>query len=205
MALESNIHQLQTAFTKRMSNRWQASATYTLGGYWDRDAQPLSGLEEVPFPVTPDLGGQYTFAENDQRHRAVLSGIWEAGYGFQLSGMYFYGSGARFFTNYGGDLRNTGGANRIDGRLRPDGTIVPRNNFVGRPLHRVDIRLQRRFGTRADACASTAWWRFSTCSITRITAPTSLSESNRNYGLPVANANVVYQPRMLQLGFRTTF
>ena len=62
--------------------------------------------------------------------------------GFQLSGLYFYGSGARVTTNYGGDRRNTGGT---AGRLRPDGTIVPRNNFVGRPLHRVDLRIQQRF------------------------------------------------------------
>ena len=150
MALLTNTHQLQTAFTKRMSNRWQASATYTLAGYWDRDAQPLSGLGgEVPFPVTPDLGGEYSFAENDQRHRAVFNGIWDMGYGFQLSGLYFFGSGARFFTNYGGDLRNTGGANRIDGRLRPDGTIVPRNNLVGqpaasrRPAHPAAVRVRQ--------------------------------------------------------------
>ena len=29
--------------------------------------------------------------------------------------------------------------------MRPDGTIVPRNNFVGDPIHRVDLRLQQRF------------------------------------------------------------
>jgi len=204
MALQSNIHQLQTALTKRMSNRWQASATYTLGGYWDRDAQPLSGLEEVPFAVTPDLGGQYTLAENDQRHRAVVNGIWDVGYGFQLSGLYFYGSGARFFTNYGGDLRNTGGANRIDGRLRPDGTIVPRNNLVGQAMHRMDLRLQRRFvfgqRVRIDGMVETFNLFNHRNYGSYVTA-----ESNRDYGLPVANPNVVYQPRMLQFGFRAAF
>ena len=205
MALLTNTHQLQTAFTKRMSNRWQASATYTLAGYWDRDAQPLSGLGgEVPFPVTPDLGGEYSFAENDQRHRAVFNGIWDMGYGFQLSGLYFFGSGARFFTNYGGDLRNTGGANRIDGRLRPDGTIVPRNNLVGQSLHRVDLRIQRRFAfgnrMRLDGILE-AFNLFNHENYgSYVTA-----ESNRNYGLPTQNANIVYQPRMFQVGFRASF
>ena len=52
-------------------------------------------------------------------------------------------------TTYGGDLRLTG---RTGGRLRPDGTIVPRNGFVGDPLQRIDVRLQRRFrlGGRAS-------------------------------------------------------
>src|SRR5437867_8922875 len=34
---ESDYHGLQTSFTKRMANRWQASVTYTLSGLWDRD------------------------------------------------------------------------------------------------------------------------------------------------------------------------
>ena len=204
MALETNLHSLQMAFTKRMSSRWQASATYTLAGYKDRDAQPLSGLQEVSFPVTPDLGGEYSYAENDQRHRAVFNGIWEVGYGFQLSGLYFYGSGARFFTNYGGDLRNTGGANRIDGRLRPDGTIVPRNDFVGRPLHRVDMRLQRRFAFGGRIRLDGILEVFNLFNHENYGSYVT-AESNRNYGRPTQNANVVYQPRMFQLGFRATF
>ena len=38
---------------------------------------------------------------------------------------------------YGGDLRLCG---QGCDRLRPDGTLVPRNAFVGDPLHRVDLR-----------------------------------------------------------------
>src|SRR5213592_2078156 len=70
---------------------------------------------------------------------------WHLGPPLQVrtEGLYFYGSGERYANNYGGDLRNTG--NRSAGRLRPDGTVVPRNSFVGRPVHRVDMRLQRRF------------------------------------------------------------
>ena len=35
----------------------------------------------------------------------MFNGIWDAGYGFQLSGLYFYGSGQRFATTYGGGDR----------------------------------------------------------------------------------------------------
>ena len=137
----SNYHGLQTAFTKRFSRRWQASITYTLSGLWD-----ATGAPDVGFPIAPDLGGDYSLAVSDQRHRAVFNGIWQLGYGFQLSGVYFYGSGLRYSTSYGVDLRNvgTGGSSR----LRPDGSIVPRNNFVGAPLHRLDARIQKRFPIR---------------------------------------------------------
>jgi hypothetical protein len=44
---------------------------------------------------------------------------------------------------YGGDARLVG--NGGNARLRPDKAVVPRNNFVGRPVHRVDVRLQKEF------------------------------------------------------------
>src|SRR2546428_656059 len=137
-----------------------ASATYTLSGLRDAQALPYqyslgaNGVvtrQKIDFPLAPDMGGEYTLAATDQRHRAVFNGIWDVGYGFQLSGLYFYGSGKRFSTSYGGDLRNVGESNNgaigtpITPRLRPDGTIVPRNNLVGHPIHRVDLRVQRHF------------------------------------------------------------
>src|SRR5258706_381935 len=86
---------LQTAITKRLSSHWQGSATYTLSGLWDREAQPVSGIAEVPFPVAKDLGNDFTFSTSDQRHRAVMNGIWEVGHGFQMSGLFFLGVGQR--------------------------------------------------------------------------------------------------------------
>ena len=38
-----DYHALQMAFTKRMSNRWQASATYLLSGQWDLQKAPFAG------------------------------------------------------------------------------------------------------------------------------------------------------------------
>src|SRR5207237_10339260 len=87
---QSDYHGLQTSLTRRLSNRWQGSLTYTLAGLWSRDPQPLSGFYEVPFPVAQDLGGERSLAETDQRHRLVFNGIWQVGYGFQLSGVCFY-------------------------------------------------------------------------------------------------------------------
>ena len=201
MAGRSNYHGLQTGFTKRLRNRWQASGTYSFGAFWDGEAPPLSGPQQVTFAVAPDLGGDYSFGVSDQRHRAVANAIWDAGYGFQLSGLYFYGSGARVTTNYGGDRRNTGGT---AGRLRPDGTIVPRNNFVGQPLHRVDMRIQRRFRFGSHAAIDGLVEVFNLLNHENYGSYTT-AESNANYGLPSQNTNVAYQPRMVQFGFRAAF
>ena len=201
-ARDGNQHNIVTAFTKRLSNRWSANATYTMAWYKDREAQPLSGLFEVPFPVSPDLGSEYTYAEGDQRHRATVSGIWDLGYDVQLSGLYFFGSGQRRSTDWGGDLRGIGGTQQ-GGRLRTNGTIVPRNNFVGDPLHRIDIRLQRtfRFGR---ATATPLVEVYNLLNHKNLGAYTT-NESNARYGLPNQSTNVAYQPITLQLGFRTSF
>ena len=58
----------------------------------------------------------------------MFNGIWQIKYGIQLSGIYFFGSGERLPTSYGGDLRRAGGNGN---QLRPDGTLVLRNDFVG--------------------------------------------------------------------------
>jgi carboxypeptidase family protein/TonB-dependent receptor-like protein len=138
----SAYHGLITGFTKRFSNRWQASATYTLSGLWTADSRPFSGLFMVPFPTAPDLGGEWGLSEDDQRHRAVFSGIWQVGRGFQVSGFHYVGTGIRDASNYGGDLRNTGST--FSGRLRPNGTIVPRNSIISPPQNSTSLRVQQR-------------------------------------------------------------
>lgn len=47
----SNYHGLVTGMTKRVSNRWQASATCTLAWLHDDDPLPLSGLKQVHSPA----------------------------------------------------------------------------------------------------------------------------------------------------------
>jgi hypothetical protein len=194
--VETSSRALDLSFQKRMSQRWQASGTYTLGYLWDYEPPP-----DVGFPLAPDFGGERTLSVLDQRHRAVLNGIWEPGLGFQLSGLYFYGSGQRFATTYGGDRRQMGAAST--NRLRPDGTIVPRNNFVGRPIHRLDMRFQRRFNlghVKLDGMLEVFNLFNHENYGTYVT-----NEASASYGQPSANVNVAYQPRMAQLGFRVTF
>jgi hypothetical protein len=133
---------LQTGFTKRFSDHWQASGNYTLSWFWNAQSPPFSGLAPVPFPVAADFGDDWSLADNDQRHRAVFNGIWQVGKGFQVSGLHYLGYGIRLPSIYGGNLRNAGG--NFDQRLRPDGTIVDRNSLLAPSQNRTDVRVQQR-------------------------------------------------------------
>ena len=198
----SNYHGLQSVLTKRFSHRWQGAVTYTLSALRDGEPLPLSGIKQVAFPVTEDMGGVYGLAVTDQRHRTVFNGIWQVRGGFQVSGVYFYGSGERQSTSYGGDLRGIGATGTA--RLRPNGTLVPRNNFVGKPVHRADVRFQQsvKFGGRRSAdLIAEVFNLFNRANYGSYT----LQESSARYGLPNASSNLAYAPRTLQLGFRLTF
>ena len=221
----SNYNAADFTFTKRFSHRWQGSATYTLAQFKDADPRRdqwyigndgLVARRPIGFPLAPDMGGEYTAAgaysgggvgaAGDQRHRAVVNGVWDAGYGIQLSGIYFFGSGERRRTNFGSDLRDEGGTVGIIGaaRLRRDGSIIPRTGIVGDPIHRVDVRLLKKFplgGRRSFEGMIEAFNLFNHANYGAYV----INESNANYGKPAANENLAYQPRMLQLGFRTTF
>jgi hypothetical protein len=200
----SNYHGLETSFTKRLSNRWQASGTYTFSGYWDGTPGPWSGVMNRPsFAIVEPLAEEYSLSAADQRHRAVFNGIWQGPYGIQFSGLYFFGSGQRFSTTYGGDPLNTGVTRNSD-RVRPNGSVVPREGLVGEPIHRVDFRLQKRIPLGGRAAVDGIFEVFNAFNHENFGSYTT-AESNRNYGLPSFNPNVAYQPRMLQLGFRVAF
>ena len=192
----SSYHGLQTSFTKRMSNRWQASATYTLSGFWDADSQPFSGLAPVPFSTAADMGGEWALSVSDQRHRAVFSSIWEVYGGFQVSGLYYHGSGNRDDSFYGGDLRNTG--SDFSQRLRANGTIVPRNTFIQPAENRVDVRVQQRIplgGRVAIDLLADAINLFNQENFTLIR-----EEVRSDFGRPELG-----QYRTMQFGFRLSF
>jgi hypothetical protein len=197
----SNYHALQSALTKRFSSNWQGSVTYTLGWLRNAESNPMSGARIVDFAVAPDLGNEYTLAENDQRHRVVFNGIWQVGFGFQVSGVYFYGSGERLGATTGVDNRDLGAGPQ---RLRRDGTIVARNDFVGEPVHRVDVRVQERIPLPGRMSIDGIFEVFNLFDRANF-GSYNLNESSAAYGQPDQNTNIAYAPRTLQMGFRFTF
>ena len=212
----SNYHGWENSFTKRFSNRWQANATYSLAWFRDEDPAPLvltldrgapvpTVLSPLGFAVAEDLGGIYGLAATEQRHRATFNGIWDAGLGIQVSGLYFFGSGERFNTAWGGDLRNTGVTPVGGGRLRTNGTIVPRNALVGNPIHRVDLRITKRQRIVGRATIDGMIEVFNLFDHANFGSYGTQESIAASFGRPSFNPNVAYQPRILQLGFRFAF
>ena len=192
-----------TTFTKRMSNRWQASATYTLAGFWNAVGKPFQGVTDttpvqVPFELVQDLNGEWSFAEGDQRHRMVLNGIWQVGHGFQVSGIQYTSAGDRSATSYGGDLRVLGAGSVERQRLRPDGTIVPRNAFTQPARNRTNVRLQQRVTLPNRVSIDVMAEAFNVFNQENFTI--NIQENNAQYLKAIAGE----YPTM-QFGFRVTF
>jgi hypothetical protein len=221
LAVWSNYYGTDFTFTKRYSDNWQLSASYTLAYF--KDAYPrrdqwfigsdgFATHEPIGFSLAPDMGGEYTYGLGDQRHRVTANGIWDVGGGFQVSGIYFYGSGERNFVSTGVDRRGEGGqapsGSQVGGsneqRLRADGSIVPRNGFVGDPIHRVDMRLQQRIPIAGSMRVDGMLEVFNLFNHPNYGSYVT-NESNALFGRPAFNSNIAYWPRVLQLGVRLTF
>ena len=214
---ESTYHALQMAFTKRMSDRWQASATYLLSGQWGLQNAPiLPGCQyartvdaagqvrcDVPVTLHPVLAEEW-YLTGDQRHRVTFNGIWEIGRGLQLSGLYFFGDNGWATPGSGVDTLATGSSSGNSSRLRTNGTLIARNSFDLPSLHRVDMRLQQRIPIagrmRLDGIVE-VFNAFNHANYGTFT----VVETNVNYGKPSENLNIAYQPRLVQVGFRLAF
>jgi hypothetical protein len=212
---DNSYHALQMGLTKRLSNRWQGSATYSFGAQWNYDNYPLNpGCEhpmtwsaatgftcDVPVTLPADIAEGDWYLTGDQRHRATFNGIWDAGYGFQLSGLYIFGDEGWDTPQAGVDVRALGGSG---GRLRADGTLIERNAFDRKSMHRMDVRVQRRFafGSRVsfDGFAE-VFNLFNRANYESY----QMNERNALFGRPNPHSNIAYAPRVLQLGFRAAF
>jgi hypothetical protein len=197
----SNLHSLNTSFNKRMSHHWQGAVNYSLSGLWSASGNPLMGVPgkeaiQVPFKVADDLTYAYGFDSQDQRHRLVTNGIWEIWKGFQLSGYHYFGAGNRSGTNYGGDVRNVGTGGQ--GRLRPDGTIVPLNSFIQPVQNRTNVRFQQRLTMSRNVQVDLIAEVFDLFNRANYTLGTQ--ESSLQYKKPTAG-----QSRTTQFGFRLGF
>jgi hypothetical protein len=71
-------------------------------------------------------------------------------------------------------------------------------------LHRIDMRLQRRFNLGRGVAVDGIVEAFNVLNHANYGTFT-LVETNANYKQPADNTNIAFQPRTLQLGFRMAF
>jgi hypothetical protein len=213
---------LQTAFTRRVGNRVEGGASYTLMF----DYKDTLATANNPFNY---LDGEY--ATSTQFQRNTLRGWvnYELPWDIAIAGTYSYGSGnqyaATIATNpYGGTVSNrlnllaNGAAapaiivpaamlSRWEGpAIIASGVVIPRDALMGTPYNRMDLRLTKSVRLGNSIRASIIGEVFNVFNYANYTAfntslsPTSLSTTSR-FGLPTA-ADV---SRQGQLGFRVTF
>jgi hypothetical protein len=211
---ESNYHGLQLAFTKRMMDHWQASATYLYAAQWDLQNAPVPvGCDyvttlnaagqpvcDVPVPNLHETIRDEWYRNGDQRHRASFNGIWDAWKGVQLSGTFLWGDSGYATPTSGVDALLTGGG---AGRVRANGTVIPRNSFDLPGYSRTDLRASKRFDV-GRAKVEGIVEVFNVFNHENYQSYV-LNESNSRYGQPEPSVNMAFQPRMVQLGFRATF
>jgi hypothetical protein len=237
----SNYYGWENTLTKRFSNRWQANATYTLSKFYDDGGigsltgpylttlDPSAKITTILTPYTgtvaPDMAPIYQLAATDQRHRATFNGIWNIGKGLQLSGLYFFGSGQRYDTTWGSDLRNTGGANfqiltpagttaeslgalcgcTVKGQVYNGQFLLNRAQLVGKPIHRVDARFQERLPLGGRRNVELMFEVFNLFNHANYGSYTTTFSSGAQYGKPSFNQSTAYLPRIVQLGVHLTF
>jgi hypothetical protein len=155
----------------------------------------------VPVTLVPDIAENDWYLTNEQRHRATFNGIWEAGYGFQVSGLYIFGDEGWETPQSGVDVRNLGTSS---GRLRANETLIERNSFNRKAMHRMDLRVQRRFQFGGRVSIDGIAEVFNVFNRANYESY-NLNEGNARFGQPNAHSNIAYAPRVLQLGFRAAF
>ncbi|PYR63024.1 MAG: hypothetical protein DMF88_26105, partial [Acidobacteria bacterium] len=222
---------LQMELTKRMANHWQLSATYLLQFDHEYQYAPVNLDKGCKYAMTNPSPSVFTcdapiqlnqliaderFLNGDQRNRATLNGIWELPAGFQLSGLYFFADNGKMTATSGLDVLGLGSSTTASlvgtnagitgsaNRLRANGTLVPRNSFDRTDLHRVDMRIQKRFRLSGRVTVDGIAEVFNMFNHANYNAFVT-NEAAKNYGAPQYDSNIAFAPRTMQFGFRTTF
>jgi hypothetical protein len=183
---------LATSFTRRYKDNWQAGLTYTYMFFRNDTGTSTSGYSNSNrnnfFDIS--LDGEWARALDFQRSTLRLNGIYNLPHDFTLAGAYFYGSGNYFFSSYPWDPFGSGAGIR----LRPDGSMIERNNLKGKPIHKVDLRVTREialgYGVKIAGIAEV----FNLLNTKNFGNYTTV-ETRSNYGKPVQHLGTMFVPR----------
>ena len=151
----SIFHGFTTTLRKRFSQNYALNMSYTLGKSID-DTTDFSTQNQANDQT--NIRAERSLSTFDQRHRLVVSGVWQSPYslgvdsGFMkslladwtVSPIVTWNSGKYFNLLLGYDLNGDGHAN-TDRPVLTDGMIAGRNTGRGPSFAAADLRLSRRF------------------------------------------------------------
>lgn len=208
---------------KRFNHNWQARLAYTYSTV--KDDKPdatavVPGTDDAKFVSDPgDFSRDYTYGDNDVRHRIVLSGVWSLdsyahgissgvlralASGWSFSGIASYQTGQPFTPTVSADLNTDGNAaNDIAPGFRRNSQRLP-SQFS------VDPRITRdiNFGAARLQLIAEAFNVFNRSNVSNVNrgfysynATTNELTPLATYGVPTVSAG----PRILQLAARVSF
>jgi hypothetical protein len=208
---------LETAFTRRWRNNFQASATYTLMFFMNDNTTGFQSQGNNPF----DLGAEWARSTEFQRHTLRLTGIYQLPWDLSVAAAYFFGSGNYYATTVAGNPFGHAGTNRLNTgapiqisesvadrfegpRVIGTNEVVPRNALRGFPLHKVDVRVSKDVelvrGVKLTGIAEV----FNLFNHANYGAYNGQVNS-ATFGAPAQNLTNAYLPRVVQFAFRFSF
>ena len=145
----SNNLSLATQLTRRFRNGFQANIAYTRV-FYRNDANPGGGGYAGTMNNVFSLSQEWGRAADAQRNTLRMTGIYRLPAQFSLAATYIYGSGQWYQSVYAQNPVGFQGTRLIPkpgatfGTITGwDGSLVPRDDFQGKPIAKVDVRLTK--------------------------------------------------------------
>jgi hypothetical protein len=183
---------LQVSFEKRLTRDTQVLVSYTLSKHTNIADDIFSAYNPAN---SFDWGNERGPSLRDQRHRFVVSGLWQLPYLFQVSGIFTVQTARPYNVITGTDDNG-------DGWLRDRPPGVGRNSNRGSDYLALDLRVSKEFDIRELSLQFLVDFFNITNHVNY--DPESFNgnlASGENFGRP----SVAFNPRQIQFGMRVEF
>ncbi len=191
---DSSYDGLTVSLRRRLAGWASGRVSYTWSKAFDDAGNAFFFSPQDNF----DIRGEWGPADNDQRHRLVMSGTAEVLKGLRFAGVLSYGSALPYNVTTGGDRNNDTNAND-----RPLG--VGRNSGRGFAFTSLDLRVSRVLlvGTRASVEAIVEG--FNVLNRANLQLPNGVFGSGTTPRASFGLATSAADPRQIQFGMRANF
>lgn len=186
---------LATSLNRRFRGNFQGMLTYT-HMFFKND----TGFGFVPRPVNHfDINESWGRSADFQRHTLRANAIWNLPFDSGVAAAFSYGSGNYFQRSSPVDPYGI-----LTNRVLADLSVLPKHDFAGKALTRLDLRFTKDVRLVGRAKLSAVAEVFNVFNHANYGAYNTLLTS-ATFGSPMQNTSPTYQPRLWQLGIRMAF